>query len=117
MNTFIARVLGDGVNDAPQALVDEARIGYWKRYGATLLGLIKHHKVSAADFLHQTHDLGDLRAMNTFMFALMVGKIACEASCKVLSRSNSHSGEDLVIFGTGSSSRKLIKEIACDVRL
>ena len=52
MNTFIARVLGDGVTNATQAQVDAARIGYWKRYGATLLGLIKHHQVSAAQFLH-----------------------------------------------------------------
>ncbi len=66
MNTFIARILGDGITDAPQAAVDAARIGYWKRYGATLLGLIKHHQVSAADFLHQTHDLADLRAMMRF---------------------------------------------------
>ncbi|WP_426105818.1 pyrimidine 5'-nucleotidase [Massilia sp. TSP1-1-2] len=66
MNTFIARLLGDGVTEASQAAVDAARIGYWKRYGATLLGLIKHHNVSAADFLHQTHDLADLRAIMRF---------------------------------------------------
>jgi putative hydrolase of the HAD superfamily len=66
MNTFIARVLGDGNSDASQEAVDAARIGYWKRYGATLLGLIKHHQVSAAQFLHQTHDLPGLRAMMRF---------------------------------------------------
>ncbi|MEJ7806138.1 MAG: pyrimidine 5'-nucleotidase [Telluria sp.] len=66
MNVFIARVLGDGVTNASQDVVDAARIGYWKRYGATLLGLIKHHQVSAAEFLHQTHDLADLRAMMRF---------------------------------------------------
>jgi putative hydrolase of the HAD superfamily len=66
MNTFIARLLGDGVTDASQEAVDAARIGYWKRYGATLLGLVKHHQVSAAEFLRQTHDLHDLRAMMRF---------------------------------------------------
>ncbi len=66
MNIFIARVLGDGVTDAGQEAVDAARIGYWKRYGATLLGLIKHHNVKPAEFLHQTHDLADLRAMMRF---------------------------------------------------
>ena len=66
MNTFIARVLGDGVTDASAEVVNAARIGYWKRYGATLLGLIKHHNVSAAQFLQQTHDLADLRAMMRF---------------------------------------------------
>jgi putative hydrolase of the HAD superfamily len=60
MNTYIARVLGDGVNPASQAQVDAARLGYWKRYGATLLGMIRHHGVSASDFLHVTHDIGAL---------------------------------------------------------
>lgn len=60
MNTYIGRVLGDGLTPATQAQVDAARLGYWKRYGATLLGMIRHHGVSAADFLHVTHDLGAL---------------------------------------------------------
>jgi putative hydrolase of the HAD superfamily len=29
---------------------------YWKRYGATLLGLVRHHGVNAAHFLRETHD-------------------------------------------------------------
>ncbi len=66
MNVFIARVLGDGVTPASKEAVDAARIGYWKRYGATLLGMIKHHNVSPAEFLHQTHDLHDLRALMRF---------------------------------------------------
>ena len=70
MNTFIARVLGDGVTPASQETVDAARIGYWKRYGATLLGLIRHHNVSAAEFLRQTHDLDDLRGMMRFELGL-----------------------------------------------
>jgi putative hydrolase of the HAD superfamily len=60
MNSYIARVLGDGVTPASKAAVDAARIGYWKRYGATLLGMIRHHRVDAADFLRQTHDIGAL---------------------------------------------------------
>lgn len=28
---------------------------YWSRYGATLLGLVRHHGVKAAHFLEQTH--------------------------------------------------------------
>jgi putative hydrolase of the HAD superfamily len=66
MNVYIARVLGDGVTPASKEAVDAARIGYWKRYGATLLGMIKHHDVRAADFLHQTHALDDLRALMRF---------------------------------------------------
>ncbi len=60
MNTYIARVLHDGVTPVTQARVDAARLGYWKRYGATLLGMIRHHRVDAADFLRQTHDIGAL---------------------------------------------------------
>ncbi len=66
MNVFIARALGDGVTPATQQAVDAARIGYWKKYGATLLGMIKHHQVSAADFLHQTHNLAELRSLMRF---------------------------------------------------
>jgi putative hydrolase of the HAD superfamily len=36
------------------------RIRYWQRYGATLLGLMRHHGVSSAHFLHQTHRLPGL---------------------------------------------------------
>ncbi|WP_371868549.1 HAD-IA family hydrolase [Telluria aromaticivorans] len=66
MNTYIARVLGDGVTPASQEIVDAARLGYWKRYGATLLGMIRHHQVCAADFLHVTHDLGALEKLVRF---------------------------------------------------
>jgi putative hydrolase of the HAD superfamily len=63
MNTYIARVLGDGVTPASREAVDAARLGYWKRYGATLLGMIRHHHVDAADFLRQTHDIGALHEL------------------------------------------------------
>jgi putative hydrolase of the HAD superfamily len=63
MNTYIARVLGDGVTPATQEAVNAARVGYWKRYGATLLGMIRHHRVDAADFLRQTHDIGALHEL------------------------------------------------------
>ena len=38
---------------------DEAnrlRTLYWRRYGATLLGLVRHHGVDPAHFLRETHD-------------------------------------------------------------
>ena len=66
MNVYIARTLGDGVTPATQGAVDAARIGYWKKYGATLLGMVKHHQVNPADFLHQTHSLDDLRSLMRF---------------------------------------------------
>jgi putative hydrolase of the HAD superfamily len=63
MNTYIARVLGDGVTPASREAVNAARLGYWKRYGATLLGMIRHHQVDAADFLRETHDIGALHEL------------------------------------------------------
>jgi putative hydrolase of the HAD superfamily len=35
---------------------DRLRTLYWRRYGATLLGLVRHHAVDAAHFLRETHD-------------------------------------------------------------
>jgi putative hydrolase of the HAD superfamily len=35
---------------------------YWARYGATLLGLVRHHGISAAHFLEETHRLPGLEA-------------------------------------------------------
>jgi putative hydrolase of the HAD superfamily len=48
-----------------QLPLDEAaalRHRYWHRYGATLLGLVRHHGVKAAHFLEQTHRLPGLEA-------------------------------------------------------
>jgi putative hydrolase of the HAD superfamily len=39
---------------------DALRRRYWLRYGATLLGLVRHHGVKAAHFLHETHQLPGL---------------------------------------------------------
>jgi putative hydrolase of the HAD superfamily len=36
---------------------------YWQRYGATLLGLIRHHGVDPHHFLDQTHQFDDLGAL------------------------------------------------------
>jgi putative hydrolase of the HAD superfamily len=41
---------------------DALRRRYWLRYGATLLGLVKHHGVKAPHFLHHTHLLPGLEA-------------------------------------------------------
>jgi putative hydrolase of the HAD superfamily len=39
---------------------DALRRRYWVRYGATLLGLVRHHAVDPAHFLHHTHRLPGL---------------------------------------------------------
>ena len=51
MTDFVAREL-DLSRDAADAL----RRAYWRRYGATLLGLVRHHGVKPAHFLREAHD-------------------------------------------------------------
>jgi len=63
MNAFMARVLGDGETPADAETVNAARVAYWKRYGATLLGMVKHHNVRMDDFLREAHAFDDLRTM------------------------------------------------------
>jgi putative hydrolase of the HAD superfamily len=63
MNSYMAQVLGrDGV-PADAATVNAARQEYWQRYGATLLGMVKHHQVREADFLREAHRFDNLTQM------------------------------------------------------
>ena len=39
------------------------RVHYWKTYGATLLGLMRHHGTDPQHFLHQTHQFPNLARM------------------------------------------------------
>jgi putative hydrolase of the HAD superfamily len=55
MTDYMVRELGISLHEA-----DRLRSRYWHRYGATLLGLIRHHGVNAAHFLHDTHLLPGL---------------------------------------------------------
>ncbi|MGE5651990.1 MAG: pyrimidine 5'-nucleotidase [Bacillota bacterium] len=63
MNAFIAKVLGDGDTPADPDTVNAARLAYWKRYGATLLGMVRHHQVRMDDFLREAHRFDDLPSM------------------------------------------------------
>ena len=57
--------IGDYVVEHVGVSRDEAdvlRHNYWLRYGATLLGLVRHHGVRAAHFLDHTHRLPGLEA-------------------------------------------------------
>ncbi len=45
--------------DEPEA--NALRRSYWQRYGATILGLIRHHHTDPAHFLWHTHQFPDLR--------------------------------------------------------
>ena len=50
MNDYMVRHLGLAPSEAARL-----RQHYWHRYGATLLGLVRHHGVQPAHFLEQTH--------------------------------------------------------------
>ncbi|MBC7514306.1 MAG: HAD family hydrolase [Herminiimonas sp.] len=63
MNAYIAAVLGDSGMPADAAAVNAARIGYLRRYGATLLGMVHHHQVRPAHFLEEVHRFDDLAGM------------------------------------------------------
>jgi len=55
MTAYIAEHLGLSPEDATAL-----RQHYWHRYGATLLGLVRHHGVEASHFLEETHRLPGL---------------------------------------------------------
>ena len=57
MGAYIEQTLG--LNTAEASAL---RRRYWLKYGATLLGLVRHHGVKASHFLHDTHLLPGLEA-------------------------------------------------------
>ena len=63
MNAYIAQILSSSALPADAHAVDAARLLYLQRYGATLLGMMKHHAVRAEDFLHEAHRFDDLGSM------------------------------------------------------
>ena len=58
MTAYVARVLG-----TDDATASQVRVDYWRRYGATILGMVRHHGVDPDDFLAEAHRFEDLRAM------------------------------------------------------
>ena len=63
MNALITRVLSSQSLPSHPEAVNEVRVRYWQRYGATLLGMIRHHGVRADDFLRDAHQFDDLAGM------------------------------------------------------
>lgn len=55
MSEYIAAHLGLTADEA-----SALRQRYWNHYGATLLGVVRHHRVQPAHFLAQTHQLPGL---------------------------------------------------------
>jgi putative hydrolase of the HAD superfamily len=58
MTAYIEREL-----NMPRDEANALRAHYLRRYGATLLGLVRHHGVHAAHFLHDTHLLPELESL------------------------------------------------------
>ena len=54
MNRAMTQYIQDNLN-MDEASAHKLRQHYWRVYGATLKGLMRHHGVDAADFLHETH--------------------------------------------------------------
>jgi putative hydrolase of the HAD superfamily len=58
MTDYVVRHLGLARDEA-----SELRRGYWKRYGATLLGLVTHHPVDPHHYLRETHRFPDMHRL------------------------------------------------------
>jgi putative hydrolase of the HAD superfamily len=63
MNAVISRVLAEQNLPAHPDAVNEVRVRYWQRYGATLLGMVRHHGMRADDFLRDAHQFDELSQM------------------------------------------------------
>ncbi|MCL2523184.1 MAG: pyrimidine 5'-nucleotidase [Betaproteobacteria bacterium] len=61
MRAYIERHLGVDAHEA-----NRIRMDYWQRYGATLLGMMRHHGTDPRHFLHETHQFPDLQRMIVF---------------------------------------------------
>ena len=61
MRQYIERHLNVDKQEASRIRQD-----YWMRYGATLLGLVRHHGTDPDHFLQATHQFPDLRRMVVF---------------------------------------------------
>jgi putative hydrolase of the HAD superfamily len=59
MNEAMRRYVCEMLGVAP-AEADALRARYWRRYGSTMLGLVRHHAVPPAHFLHETHRFPEL---------------------------------------------------------
>lgn len=57
MTRAVAETLGVDIDTA-----NALRAQYWKRYGATVIGMVRHHGVDAGTFLRSSHDF-DVRPL------------------------------------------------------
>ncbi|MBW7859559.1 MAG: pyrimidine 5'-nucleotidase [Rhodocyclaceae bacterium] len=65
MTAYLVRHLAIGPGEA-----DALRLHYWRRYGATLLGLMRHHGTDPGHFLEHTHHFESIEPLMVFDRAL-----------------------------------------------
>jgi len=71
MTGFVERHLG-----LAREAADRLRQQYWRRYGATMLGLMRHHNVDPHHFLRETHDFEVAQLLRIERgLACMVGRL------------------------------------------
>ena len=58
MTDYVSRHLA-----VDEARANELRVHYWRRYGATLLGLMRNHGIDPHHFLWHTHQFPDLESL------------------------------------------------------
>ena len=95
MREYIERHLG---LDEHQANL--LRQDYWSRYGATLLGLMRHHNTDPHHFLWATHQFPDLKRMLDFQIPIrhMLSKLPGR---KIIFSNAPHHYADAVLALTG----------------
>lgn len=65
VNADMTRYVANRLNVDP-AYADQLRRTFWHRYGATLSGMMKHHRVNPHEFLLETHRFPDMDALVAF---------------------------------------------------
>ena len=76
-----------------EAGANELRVRYWHRYGATLLGLVRHHGIDPGHFLWHTHQFPHLHSMLVFERGLRRMLLGLPGSKLVFSNAPRHYSE------------------------
>lgn len=84
-----------------EAEADRLRMEYWRRYGATLQGMIRHHGTDPAHFLRTTHRFPELRSMLVFERALP-GLLRRLPGRKILFSNGPQAYAEAVLAGIGA---------------
>ena len=103
MTRYLEQHLGLGLDEA-----NALRMQYWHRYGATMLGLMRHHGTDPDHFLVETHRFDRLHEMMVFERALRGMLRALPGRRIVLSNAPRHYAEAVLeIMGV----RRLFEDV------